>query len=589
MKEELYIKGESVDLGDSQITLNFKSNLLGDISKITASNSYTIDIPRTLKNERILDFPDVAGHKNYLMRDYFNAEYFRNGIKIFDAKAVITSSRSDGFSIALTWGIDERLTRIINDDRSIQEFAHEALFWGQSSQYDYGLQDGIPIHGYIPMNTGVEVDTMRDKIFVHPSASVKKILEEIEAYYEIGLNFPSAIQEDIDLLYIPLLTQNADPAYNFYTAKLTETLMDFSVRLQEIQDIDGVYLSQGSTYEPYNLMIENTSHDWRLSVNAKLTSSTGILFVKFSTVNYNTIYELKINASENGSISYSGKIPFDISIYDAIRATVYVGNGSNIDYSRTNTINFIDMDLSTISYGQYYPIGKNLPNIKVVDFLKQICWLYGLFAVKSRRGIEFVQVSIFEQNKSNAKDWSNKLLQVNRTAKETTYTFGDYAQKNYLRYKENENAKNADGYFSIADKTLEREKDIITLSFQAGGDNGDMSAVPYFKMNEEGTGVLLVSCEDRIMRLIVENTGEAPKLSFNSMSFGEFINKYYGVYENIINDVFVIKDDFRLTDIDLKSIDMTKPVYIQQYGAFFAIVSIKTQGEISEVELLKLK
>ena len=58
MKEELYIKGERVDLSDDEITLNFKSNLLGDISKITASNSYTITLPRTNKNIRLLDLHD---------------------------------------------------------------------------------------------------------------------------------------------------------------------------------------------------------------------------------------------------------------------------------------------------------------------------------------------------------------------------------------------------------------------------------------------------------------------------------------------------------------------------------------------------
>lgn len=589
MKEELYIKGEAVDLGDAQITLNFKSNLLGDISKITASNSYTIELPRTPKNERLLEFPDVPGNNNYLTRDYFEAQYFRNDVKVLDAKAVITSSSSDGFSIALTWGIDERLTNIINDDRSIQDFAPEALFWGQSSQYDYGMQDGKPIHGYIPMNTGVDVDSMRDKIFVHPSASVAKILDEIEAQYEMGLNFPADIKGEIDLLYIPLVTQNADPKYNFYSAKMTETLMDFSVRLQELQDIDGAYLFQGSTYQPYNVMLENTTDDWRVVVNAKLTSSTGILFVTFYTETYEKIYELQMKAGKDGRVSYNGGIPFDSSAYKIIRAAVYVGNGSNIDYTYTNIINFVDMDLSTISYGQFYPIGKNLPDIKVVDFLKQLCWLFGLFAVKSNKGIDFVPVSIFEENKSKALDWSKKLLPEGRTAKETTYTFGEYAQKNYLRYKENENAKSADGYFSIADKMLESETDIITMSFQAGGDNGDMNAVPYFKMSNDGTNVELVSCEDRLMKLTVEKAGEYPKLSFSGLSFQELIPKYYKEYENIINNVFYIKNDFRLTDIDLKDIDMTRPVYIQQYGAFFAIVSIKTQGEISEVELLKLK
>ena len=147
MKEELYIKGESVDLGDSEITLNFKSNLLGDISKITASNSYTITLPRTNKNIRLLDFPDVAGHESYMMRDYFNAEYYRNGVKLFDAKAVLISCSEDGFNVALTWGMSEKFIQLMNDDKSIQEFADMALPWNSSTTYDNGLVDGQLSHG----------------------------------------------------------------------------------------------------------------------------------------------------------------------------------------------------------------------------------------------------------------------------------------------------------------------------------------------------------------------------------------------------------------------------------------------------------
>ena len=54
MTEELYINGEAVDLKpDAATTLNYKSNLLGDISKITSSNSQTIQCPKTTRNLRI--------------------------------------------------------------------------------------------------------------------------------------------------------------------------------------------------------------------------------------------------------------------------------------------------------------------------------------------------------------------------------------------------------------------------------------------------------------------------------------------------------------------------------------------------------
>ena len=593
MKEELYIKGESVDLGDSEITLNFKSNLLGDISKITASNSYTITLPRTNKNIRLLDFPDVAGHESYLMRDYFNVEYYRNGVKLFDAKAVLISCSEDGFDVALTWGMSEKFIQLINDDKSIQEFADESLQWNSASTYDYGLTPdrSYPQHGYIPMNTGIDVDSNRDKIFVHPSASVKVLLEQIEYVYGMTLSFPSDIMEKIERLYIPLVSQKSNPKYNYFAVKFGNYLADFSFEFLQTNSIPGAYLFQGSTYQPFSIVISNTSIEWYLSINIKTNQDNegSFVLVVFFDSEYNKLHEFKIYTDTKGSHSYNGRIPFNISDYDLIRISAYGGGNVIIDKESSNIILKNPNITENIKYGTYYPIGSNLPNIKVVDFIKQICWLFGLFAIKSDMGVSFIQVETIIDNKGNAVDWSKKLVPTGWTAEETSYTFGDFAQKNYFRYEENENAKSADGYMVVQNKTLDHEKDLVKLPYTAGGDNRDMSSVPYFKWSDDGTIVELEDCGDRIMYLHYESgTGEYPKLSFKGLSFNEIILKYYSSYQDLIKSPFVIKDTFRLTEIDLKNIDYSIPVYIERYAAFFAIISIKSQGDYSECELLKL-
>ena len=593
MKEELYIKGESVDLGDSEITLNFKSNLLGDISKITASNSYTITLPRTNKNIRLLDFPDVAGHESYMMRDYFNAEYYRNGVKLFDAKAVLISCSEDGFDVVLTWGINDKFISLINDDKSIQEFADEALLWNSESTYDYGLTPdrSYPQNGYIPMNTGIDVDSNRDKIFVHPSASVKVLLEQIEYVYGMTLSFPSDIMEKIERLYIPLVSQKSNPKYNYFAVKFGNYLADFSFEFLQTNSISGAYLFQGSTYQPFSIVISNTSIEWYLSINIKTNQDNegSFVLVVFSDSEYNKLHEFKIYTDTKGSHSYNGRIPFNISDYDLIRISAYGGGNVIIDKESSNIILKNPNITENIKYGTYYPVGSNLPNIKVVDFIKQICWLFGLFAIKSDMGVSFIPVETIIDNKGNAVDWSKKLVPTGWTAEETSYTFGDFAQKNYFRYEENENAKSADGYMVVQNKTLDHEKDLVKLPYTAGGDNGDMSSVPYFKWNDDGENIDLVDCGDRIMYLHYESgTGEYPKLSFKGLSFNEIILKYYSYYQDLIKSPFVIKDTFRITEIDLKNLDYTIPVYIERYAAFFAIISIKSQGDYSECELLKL-
>ena len=592
MKEELYIKGESVDLGDSEITLNFKSNLLGDISKITASNSYTITLPRTNKNIRLLDFPDVAGHESYMMRDYFNAEYYRNGVKLFDAKAVLISCSEDGFDVALTWGMSEKFIQLMNDDRSIQEFADMALPWNSSTTYDNGLINGQLSHGYIRHNAGIDVDSNRDKIFIHPSVNCMRLLEEIASYYGIAMEWGS-YKQYIELLYLPLISQKASSKYNFFEANITGTLdSDIKyVKFTQINRVDGINISNTETYGDV-VRIYETSLDWELDILISTNKHNTLNVVElafYSNAQY--IKSLQISSNDIGLCAYKGVIPFDITEYSNITIRIRINNGALLGIIKSY-IKIFSEDVQSVSYNQYYPIGINLPDISVVDFIKQICWLFGLFAIKSDTGVSFIPVNKIIDNRDKAVDWSKKLVPTEWTAKETSYTFGDFAQKNYLRYEENENAKSADGYMVVQNKTLDHEKDLVKLPYTAGGDNGDMRAVPYFKWSDDGTIVELEDCGDRIMQLVIsfDSQGkEDARLDFSDLKFQNRVSRFgLSFYQDIIKSPFVIKDTFRLTEIDLKNLDYTIPVYIERYAAFFAIISIRSQGDYSECELLKL-
>ena len=592
MKEELYIKGESVDLGDSEITLNFKSNLLGDISKITASNSYTIKLPRTNKNIRLLDFPDVAGHESYMMRDYFNAEYYRNGVKLFDAKAVLISCSEDGFDVALTWGMSEKFIQLMNDDKSIQEFADMALPWNSSTTYDNGLINGQLSHGYIRHNAGIDVDSNRDKIFIHPSVNCMRLLEEIASYYGIAMEWGS-YKQYIELLYLPLISQKASSKYNFFEANITGTLdSDIKyVKFTQINRVDGINISNTETYGDV-VRIYETSLDWELDILISTNKHNTLNVVElafYSNAQY--IKSLQISSNDIGLCAYKGVIPFDITEYSNITIRIRINNGALLGIIKSY-IKIFSEDVQSVSYNQYYPIGINLPDISVVDFIKQICWLFGLFAVKSDTGVSFISVNKIIDNRDKAVDWSKKLVPTGWTAKETSYTFGDFAQKNYFRYEENENAKSADGYMVVQNKTLDYEKDLLKLPYTAGGDNGDMRAVPYFKWSDDGTIVELEDCGDRIMQLVIsfDSQGkEDARLDFSDLKFKNRVSRFgLSYYQDLIKSPFVIKDTFRLTEIDLKNIDYSIPVYIERYAAFFAIISIKSQGDYSECELLKL-
>ena len=106
MKEELYIDDQIVDLyPDKPITLNFKSNILHDISKITASNSYTIQLPKTTRNRCVLDNPTAPAYDSRFRYRTHAARYLRNGMIVIDSATAIVMESSESYEIALTWGV----------------------------------------------------------------------------------------------------------------------------------------------------------------------------------------------------------------------------------------------------------------------------------------------------------------------------------------------------------------------------------------------------------------------------------------------------------------------------------------------------
>lgn len=118
----LFIDGELVDLDDStKITLNYKSNLFTDLSKIVSNNSYTIKLPKTVRNQRIIKHSDLPACITDYPRKFHSARYFRNGIEIIPNGKAVFMSGSDSFEIALTWGNISLLSGIVEDDKTLND------------------------------------------------------------------------------------------------------------------------------------------------------------------------------------------------------------------------------------------------------------------------------------------------------------------------------------------------------------------------------------------------------------------------------------------------------------------------------------
>ena len=63
----------------------------------------------------------------------------------------------------------------------------------------------------------------------------------------------------------------------------------------------------------------------------------------------------------------------------------------------------------------------------------------------------------------------------------------------------------------------------------------------------------------------------------------------YDYLQEIVYHPYIITESFRLDEFDLRDIDFTRPVYLEKYNAYFAIVSIQRDANGKcKCELIKL-
>lgn len=256
-----------------------------------------------------------------------------------------------------------------------------------------------------------------------------------------------------------------------------------------------------------------------------------------------------------------------------------------------------------VPYGGNFPIGKNLPDIKVTDFLKCICILTSTFPSQRFIGgtLKFADIVNLWEDKVQAVDWTKKLIpsEASNHPRQTDFSVEDYCQHNIYKWKEDDTVyQQHDADMTIDNKTLEYTQDVCTLPFAAT----DGNRIPIYEWEESTiyfgnsvnhtvwttqTATKYKACKDRIVNLTKNDAGYAA-LAFNIDLQDIFDNKLEKLRKTVANPHHIV-ERFNLSDLEILNFDETKPVYLAQYGAYFAVLEIKTTNsgycEVTMIEL----
>lgn len=252
-----------------------------------------------------------------------------------------------------------------------------------------------------------------------------------------------------------------------------------------------------------------------------------------------------------------------------------------------------------VPYGGNFPIGKNLPDIKVTDFLKCICILTSTFPSQRFIGgtLTFADIVNLWEAKAQAVDWTKKLIpsEACNHPRQTDFSVEDYCQHNIYKWKEDDTVyQQHDADMTIDNKTLEYTQDVCTLPFAAT----DGNRIPIYEWENHQytfgrttktvqTPTKYKACKDRIVNLTKNDAGYA-ELAFNIDLQDIFDNKLEKLRKTVANPHHIV-ERFNLSDLEILEFDETKPVYLAQYGAYFAVIEIKTTSsgycEVTMIEL----
>lgn len=612
MTRELIIEGQHVDLApDTDITLEYVNNLLGDIGKISLSHSYTVKLPKTTRNTRILDDPGSPGHESGIPRRFLNARYYRNGIDLIgNAQAYIMKTTPDEYELALVWNTLASLQALSQYKGTLNDLPNlPTLTWigpnGTTPDYTGGNdKDGALFAFYNSGLGGTKYPTVDTA--THPSIKmgelIRRILTNAGVPYEISAEAENDIK-DLVVLAAPEHSPNRQMEIKSGSeAKLvafrSATINGKPGTMMEINDwVHGWDAPSSATGWSQSFTTgSNDTHRVLLNLQApEGVDFTGFyLYITGQTVTDNVVQDQEellrayFKPNDSGWYLY---IDEEIKLSGWPVYAVGFGNQLSAQASAVFTpykqglpllaANRVHKSLAPSKVNQF-PIQGNLPDIKQWDIIKACMAMFGWVALIQNGTLHLLKYREI-LNISNAYDWTTKVDMTGGAPQEFGYTLDSWAQKNTLIFQEDTPVGfEPNASLTIQDATLPEQRNFYELPFAASM----QSEAPHYKV--DGVEVEDVDIAPRIFR-IVDKDG-ARTLEFTEDLYGEsLIESHYKRLQEVIRTPVTLTVNLRLHEIDLAQLDLSRPVYLKQYGKYYAVTKIQTSDtDLCKVELLQL-
>lgn len=572
MSELLKINGEAVDIPDTGINLGmtFESNLLSIADGVKSSWSYSVDLPKTLRNDAILGYCDRLNLVERGAHKYYDAEYHQNGKIIVKGKLKVITTDTDGYKCCLYWGFDG-LEAIKAKDAKLNTLATRESTFVQLSSSEKRTEktDFANSYGFVVYESGINTYQAAEhtKPLNLPAVSVGWILDRIAEKYHVALNLP-ANAPDVRALAI-LLTSNK--------ASLTGDI-PAALRLENKREAGDpprwvYYFTEISE----SGMIYDHEGEFRVAKNGKITYHFEATSLEpfFASVLGRTVvatlssgrYRLEIDL-ENFEVEQGARLDPVLSSDQGTDTFI-----SSLTGGATMTIT---PENNTNSLRSKYSIAVNLPDMNCFDFLKNICVIAGVSMVSTTETAAMTFI--------NCLSWDASLIDTPtkiKDAKITGCAFDDsnLAQSNRIAFATPKAGEVNEGFALCEDDTLTPAKDWFVSAFALVG---EQRQAYIYKVEDDGKITSLETppfiCALVPHAYITHCIAAREWLPFSDLS------TRFNVLLNAMKKPTIIN-----ATMPLQEIDTTRAVYEPTTAQRYAVLKIYRNGKESKMQVSLIK
>lgn len=599
MREEIYINGQRMEReADKAVSLVYQSPYFTDIDFVVSNRTTSIDFPRTRNNERAIQMAGLTQGTSLYAYNIHSVIYCRDGVQLFSGKATLLSLSATSQKWSFTWGNTKAFETMLDARlRDLQTTSADDYV-----PYNTGAQSLAPYYYPAGWNTkNVWCDKGAGK-GIQPMMPVADIFKRIQSKYGVSFTFPNGGQP-FDKYIIPLVSHVGDSISAKTQGVKLQTYFASTDEVHGYRYLSGVSDNLGALdVEDGIVKIEGMERvgvsipaGFQVNMPIELRGAT-TAFVRICGIteagNYTVLATVPTSESSilsTGMYTYTVEQDFNMTfnIDTTLNKSVAIVIGQStrgaealdrITIRTSANITIYDPDYEQVNFGNgaIYPLWRNLPDWTISDLIKNLMKLEGLYAYSNEKDkIVFVDIADLDSNRTKARDWSDKAM---GEPTEMATTFNNLAQRNWLRWAEDDTViGDYDAYMPTDSNVLALDNDLITLNF-APSDN----RIAVWRQDDEGG----YEWEDVEPRILIK-AGNI--ISFGTLKGRDVIDTQYKTYANIIRHPKTIKASFNLTTIDLLQYDPSVPIYVKQWGHYYAVIKLTTKDNgKADAELLQL-